>query len=905
MKNSNYIFSSAILVVALGISSSAYGFDTTTTTGTGAWSSTEQWSPAPNVAGIAPVNGDAVVFAGFAGGGQGNSTNDIVASVQSLTFSAAATGTYNVLGNALTIGAGGITNNSALPQTVGLNLTLGSNQTFKAATGDLNVSGNVNNAGYQLTANANRTISITGEMSGSGALVKSGAGTLILSGNNTNYSGQTFINNGTILLGHVNGLNTPSTKATIYFDGGKLTYAPGVVVDLSARFRYANNAPSIIDTPAGTNQNYTNPVDASSLIKEGGGTITLLAANNYTGPTTITAGTLQIGGSGSLGANNNKNYIGPIINNGTFLWTSSAQQGLSGGMGGNGNFILNSPTGGSVTIAGPKPFYSLFTNIVSGLFINNAQWNSPQFRIGPDGTVGGSGYINALVQNFGTLNAGNSPGTLTLGSLESMPGSVTVVEIASINNFDRYIVINSAVLAGTLNVVPYGGNSLAYGQRYDFLFASSITGGFDAINTPEAFRARFLNSGTVGTLILAPDSYTRVAITPNQKNAAKALDTFILATSGDRQAVSIALDSLTAEQYPAAFDQIAPGFYESLANIAIEQTYNQSQLLNQRIGSVRLGAKGFQCIGGNQPIKYDKDGKSVADAKTASPINESALDTNWNSWVMLNGEFSNTRGFSGSRNYRNNAGGFLAGADYDFGGHLVTGLFAGYEYSYAKYDGGSKTEANSALFGAYASYATDSGYYVDGIVSGGYTGFQTRRSIQFSTIDRTADADPNSGQFSASINLGKDFEIGKFTLGPIAGLQYTYVGIGGFTETGADSLDLALGQQNANSLRSNLGGRLAYNWEINKGLMLIPELRGFWMYEFLNNSRNISSSLDGGSGSSFDFSTGDPYRNSIFAGVGVSAKIGERVTSSLFYNVNFGSQNYSNNIISASLNISF
>ena len=190
-------------------------------------------------------------------------------------------------------------------------------------------------------------------------------------------------------------------------------------------------------------------------------------------------------------------------------------------------------------------------------------------------------------------------------------------------------------------------------------------------------------------------------------------------------------------------------------------------------------------------------------------------------------------------------------------------------------------------------------------MSGGYTGFQTRRAIEFGSVDRTARANPNSGQFSAALNLGKDFEIGKFTLGPIVGAQYTYAGIGGFTETGAESLDLALGQQNANSLRTNLGARLAYNWEVGAKITLIPELRGFWMHEFLNNPRNISSALDGGSSSSFDYETSAPYRNSVFGGAGISAKFADRWTASVFYNVNFGAEGYTNNIISTSLNFAF
>jgi len=534
----------------------------------------------------------------------------------------------------------------------------------------------------------------------------------------------------------------------------------------------------------------------------------------------------------------------------------------------------------------------------------------------------------------GNLSPGNSPGTLAIaGNLALTGANSTLIEIASPTNFDRIVVSGSANLGGALNVVEFGGFEIAYGQQYAFLTAGGgITGEFDSITAPETFRGRFLNLGTTGVLLIAPDSYTRVAVTPNQREVAQALDSFIPATSGDRETVSTALDLQTTEQYPYAFEQIMPGFYETLGDMVIEQAYSQTQLLNQRLSSVRLGATGFQAIGMSQPLKYDIDGDSVAEASTldfmsaargengvwtparigrmagsapAAPAPYAPLGTNWNSWVMGIGEFAMSRGLSGVPNYNNNAGGFLAGADYRFGPTLSAGVYAGYQYNYAKYSNGSSTQGNSALFGLYGSYTHEDGYYADAIVSGGYTGFQTRRSIEFSTIDRTASADPNSGQFSAALNLGKDFEIGNFTLGPIVGAQYTYAGIGGFTESGADILDLALGQQNANSLRTNLGARLAYNWEVATNITLIPEVRGFWMHEFLNNPRNISSSLDGGSGASFDYETSAPYRNSVFGGAGISAKIGDRWSASVFYNVNFGAEGYTNNIISTSLGFSF
>jgi autotransporter-associated beta strand protein len=682
-------------------------------------------------------------------------------------------------------------------------------------------------------------------------------------------------------------------------DNNKFTAAHGPFTTLFGNFTTTNQ--TVVYTVTGA-------VSGGSDIQNFGGPNTpVVAEYNVTGPT-VTRGLENT--VNALNFSNNAPLT--IQSNGTLTLTSgtlNVQTGSSvvsgGGLVTPGNF---DKTGSGELDLQTNTMVNGIANVVQGLLSVNGQLTTTGgVVVDPGATLGGAGFIVGNVNvNGGNLSPGNSPGTLTFaGNLVLTGANSTIIEIESPTNYDRIVVSGQAALGGTLNAVAYGGGTITPGARYEFLQAGRITGEFDSLIAPEGLRVRFLNSGTIGTLLFGPSSYVPMSLNPNEKNVAKALDTFITATEGDQLTVSIALDSLTAEQFPAAFDQIMPGFYESLANIAIEQTYNQAQLLTQRMGSLRLGAEGFQAMGISQPIKYDKDGTSAADAKTVSPIVESAMATNWNAWVMANGEFSISRGLAGVPNYNNNAGGFLVGADYRLSENFAAGVFAGYEYSYAKYDGGSSTRGNSALFGLYGSYTHEDGYYADAIVSGGYTGFQTRRSIEFGSIDRTARANPNSGQFSAALNLGKDFEVGKFTLGPIIGAQYTYAGIGGFTETGADSLDLALGEQNANSLRTNLGARLAYNWEVATNITLIPEVRGFWMHEFLNEPRNISSALEGGSGPSFDYETSAPYSNSVFGGAGISAKVGDRWSASVFYNVNFGAEGYTNNIISTSLGFSF
>jgi outer membrane autotransporter protein len=139
----------------------------------------------------------------------------------------------------------------------------------------------------------------------------------------------------------------------------------------------------------------------------------------------------------------------------------------------------------------------------------------------------------------------------------------------------------------------------------------------------------------------------------------------------------------------------------------------------------------------------------------------------------------------------------------------------------------------------------------------------------------------------------------------LGGGQYIYAGVAPFTESGADSLDLKVSQQNANSIRTNIGGRVAYTWNITSSITFIPEVRMFWQHEFLNNPRNIASSLDGGSGPGFGYETSAPARDSVFAGAGISARFGDRWNAYVYYNADFGRQDYLSHIISAGLGFKF
>jgi uncharacterized protein with beta-barrel porin domain len=570
----------------------------------------------------------------------------------------------------------------------------------------------------------------------------------------------------------------------------------------------------------------------------------------------------------------------------------------------SGNLVK---TGNGQLTVDAKTFVGGTADIQSGTLVVNGSLLATTIRVQSLATLAGNGAIFSPVQVSGILAPGNSVGRLTVGSLQLLAGSQTQIEISSSQSNDIIVVNGDASLGGRLQVAPVAGHTLAYGESHTILVATGrIQGEFESIVLPDGFRGRFLNSGQVGTLLVAPDSYTRVAANSNQRSAAKALDSYISASSGDRATVSIALDELTIGEYPIAFDQVAPALYPALPASLVEQAYTQAQLVFQRLALARAGMGEARYAGiPDAQLRYDRNGKSVTEPKTVLPLPQETARANWKTWAMGTGQFANTKNWSGVPSNRNNSGGFLAGVDYGWSENFSTGLFAGYQYSQATFSGGGSAKGNGLFFGLYGSYANDQGFHAEALAGGGYTGFQTRRPVAFGSIDRTASANPDAGQFNISLNLGKDWRVGNFVLGPLAGLQYTYASTASFTEQGAGSLDLAVDAISINSLRSSLGARAVYVWKLGESLALLPEIRALWMHEFLAQPISVSSALDAGRGAAFDYETGSPYANSLFGGAGLGFRLGEQLTGSIFYNVNMAGANFLNNIISADLNVAF
>jgi len=421
-----------------------------------------------------------------------------------------------------------------------ITLALGQNQpggTFNVTSGTTT---------YQNSSTSSNILSGT-------SLTKTGAGTLVLSGNTTNtYTGGTFVNVGTLQLGASSMLATTgavttgggtfdiqtfsNTVGAVTLAGGSIIGTSGVLTGIAYNVQSGSASANLAGTGA-------------ALTKTTSGTVPLNGTNTYTGVTTVSAGTLQFAkqvalynnntaGTGWTAANINVASGATLAFNvdsaGTAGFTStslntlltnisvasSATAGLqsgailgfdtstaTGGTFTQGNAIANSTgaNGGAIGVTklgtgtltlNQNNTYSGATTISAGeLDVTGS--TAAGSAVSVYGTIGGTGTVNGTVHVYsgGTIDAGvgAAVGTLNTGALTIDSGGTFNVHIQTgspaASNVDKIVVTGTAVLAGTINFTGSANQGL-----YTVLSATTLTGTFGTASLPSGYR---LDYGTL------------------------------------------------------------------------------------------------------------------------------------------------------------------------------------------------------------------------------------------------------------------------------------------------------------------------------------------------------------------------------------------------------------------------
>ena len=290
---------------------------------------------------------------------------------------------------------------------------------------------------------AGTTLGLTGEVSGNGALIKAGAGTLTLSGTNS-YVGGTEILAG--MLAVQADANLGAASGGLTFNGGTLATTTSFDTSRSVSLQRTG----VFDVAASTTLGLTGVVSGpGDLRKTGAGTLRLDNAGNGYGNTLVEAGTL-VGNAGSIS--------GSISNAGTVVFdqaTDAIFAGAIAGLGGTSGSMVKQGAG-NLTLTGTSSLDWSITagglTTAAGRFTGNADIGtgaSLTFRQNADASYGGqlTGAGRVIKAGFATLTLTGTNGYS--GGTELIGGRLSVSADANLGAASGGLTFNGGTLLAT------------------------------------------------------------------------------------------------------------------------------------------------------------------------------------------------------------------------------------------------------------------------------------------------------------------------------------------------------------------------------------------------------------------------------------------------------------------------
>ncbi|MBN8890556.1 MAG: autotransporter outer membrane beta-barrel domain-containing protein [Rhodospirillales bacterium] len=137
-----------------------------------------------------------------------------------------------------------------------------------------------------------------------------------------------------------------------------------------------------------------------------------------------------------------------------------------------------------------------------------------------------------------------------------------------------------------------------------------------------------------------------------------------------------------------------------------------------------------------------------------------------------------------------------------------------------------------------------------GDLSAGLNDYTGTRRIAFPGVDRSARAKYSGQDYTAFATTGYDFVTNGMTVTPLASLQYTHANLGGYTESGAGSVNLTTRSQSYDFLESGLGVKVSRAF-VHRDLSFVPEVHAKWLHELANPVARQTSAFTAATGASF------------------------------------------------------
>jgi autotransporter-associated beta strand protein len=694
--------------------------------------------------------------------------------------------------------------------------------------------------------NSTGLLTLSGVISGAGALTTGGTGVTYLNNSNSMTGGVT-VSAGTLRIDSSNRLGTAGAGVTpLTISNGTLQAASPFTLSVAPTL----TGSATIDTQSHAMTISSVISGSGSLTKIGSAALTLSGANTYTGGTAVNAGTVTISSDGNLGASSSQ----MALSGGTLQVSSTLSMARPFAL--TGTSTIDSQ-GNTLTLSGVMSGTGVLTKVgVGTLVLTGANTYSGGTVISAGTLQGNTTSLQGSIQNgtalvFNQTSAGTYAGTLTGAGSLTVQGGGTLTVSGSSASFSGA----TGVTAGELKVT----GSLA---------GSAVTVSSGAVLSGTGTVGATTNSGT----IRPGSSIGTLTIQGNLTlNGGSNLDMEIAPASSDLIAVSGAASlngSLTISQ-TSGFFGLSSSYtlmtYASRAgtvtlslpssNMAGSLTYNATSLvlnvtipqpfLNFPFGNSNEAAVGHNINALNQAglIGAGSDLATVINSLRGASddtVND-ALDQmhpaifgafaelqtevssqlialfhrrpDWlcgcnqkrNFWIEPFGNWLTLQSEHKQVGFRATTGGVAVGLDGEIADGWILGFGGAWNGTNVHWRAQRGHADMDVFYGAlYTDYMAEN-YSVGAALLIGRDNYETTRDIRFTTIDRQSKAHYHGLDVTGQLTAAYYFGSPACQLFPYLVCDYLYLRNNSFQESGADSLSLHVDATNSSTLRAETG----------------------------------------------------------------------------------------------------
>ncbi|OJF93701.1 autotransporter serine protease [Pararhizobium antarcticum] len=527
---------------------------------------------------------------------------------------------------------------------------------------------------------------------------------------------------------------------------------------------------------------------------------------------------------------------------------------------------------GMLTMAGDNTYLGGTVVYSGGLSVDGTL--SSLVYVGTDGTLRGTGTINAPLAVDGRLAPGNSPGTLTVAGPVLLSGlAVSEFDIdgtgtgTGAGNYARLVTtgktgrieVNGTLVAKTRGITGDATNTYvaSLGTRFNIIRASAeLTGSFDSL----------VHAGTGGLAratrfdAVYDASGVSVAVTPEAYGdlAANGLE-----TTNNQDATGAALDAIRPTAGVRS-DRLFSSLYTTDAG-------DLSKALGQLSGEIHASATALQVA--RSAALQDTVAERVHGARLAEGLDERATF-----WSSAYGGFGSADGGQ-TETFDWDTTNILFGLDMGAGEESRIGLAAGTGHS-----NGDVDDDNASLSGnhydivAYGSTSI-SAFDLSVGASHSWSNLNTARSPDFGGFSDTLTGSYQTRTAQVFGEIGYTAVVDRFELNPFVSGSYMAISDSRFAETGgAAALSGTVADRNLGLTVTGL--RVLTEFDVGAGKLSTRAMLG-WQH-LHGNAQGIANVAFAG-GAPFRIDGAGLARNALRIDLGADYSFSDRVTGGLGY----------------------